>query len=275
VADVTFTQEDRVVTVLGAATQVSLLTPDDVPARGDIVLLHQGLGSITQWGPFPLQLATATGCRVVAYDRIGYGRSDYPAPGEGDFLEVEARERLPALLDVLGIDRPVLYGHSDGGTIALMFASHAPDRAAGLVSEAGHVFSEVAETGGIDGLRREFFEGELAARLARHHPRHLQPMFRRWADFWQAPGRDQWNMLERLAAIRCPVLVIQGEDDEHGTLRQVDEIIDRVSGPAERLILPGCGHSPHREMPEALLPTVQRFVAGLDFGIGAPAWRTA
>lgn len=250
--------------MLGATIQVARITPETAAGSMDIVLLHQGLGSITQWGAFPLELARATGCRVVAYDRVGYGRSDFPPAGEGDFLEAEARVRLPALLHALGIERPVLYGHSDGGTIALMFAAHAPDRVAGLISEAGHVFSEIAETAGIDALRKDFVEGELAGKLARHHPRYLQPMFRRWADFWQAPGRDRWSMVERLSAIRCPVLVIQGEDDEHGTLRQVDEIVDHVSGPAEQLILPRCGHIPHREMPEALLPTVARFVAGLD-----------
>ena len=268
--DVSVTQESRVVTVLGATVQIASFAPDPASRRGDIVLLHQGLGSITQWGTFPQELARATDCRVIAYDRLGYGRSDFPPAGEGDFLEAEARQRLPALLDLLGIERPVLYGHSDGGTIALMFAATTPDRLAGVIGEAGHVFSEVAETGGIDALRKDFFEGDLAAKLARHHPRHLQAMFRRWADFWQAPGRDRWSMVERLPAIRCPVLVIQGEDDEHGTLRQVDEIIDHVSGPAERLILPRCGHIPHREMPEALLPTVARFVAGLDLEIGAP-----
>lgn len=259
-----FRQESRAVTVLGATLQVASITPEATAGSRDIVLLHQGLGSITQWGPFPLQLAEATGCRVFAYDRLGYGRSDFPLAGEGDFLEAEARSRLPALLDALGVECPVLYGHSDGGTIALMFAANAPDRLAGLVSEAGHVFSEVAETGGIDALRVEFEAGELAGKLARHHPRHLQPMFRRWVDFWQAPGRENWSMVERLFSIRCPVLVIQGEEDEHGTLRQVDEIMDHVTGPAERLILPGCGHIPHREMPEALLPTVARFVASLD-----------
>lgn len=260
-----FRRESRTVTVLGAAIRVLSITPEAAAGRGDIVLLHQGLGSITQWGPFPLQLAEATGCRVFAYDRLGYGHSDFPPAGEGDFLETEARSRLPALLDGLGIKRPILYGHSDGGTIALMFAALTPDGLAGLVSEAGHVFSEVAETGGIDALRKDFVEGDLAGKLARHHPRHLQPMFRRWVDFWQAPGRESWSMVGRLSAIHCPVLVIQGEDDEHGTLRQVDEIMGRVRGPTESLILPGCGHIPHREMPEALLPTVARFVAGLDF----------
>ncbi|MCX5570398.1 alpha/beta fold hydrolase [Kaistia nematophila] len=250
--------------------QVARWTPSDGPARGEIVLLHQGLGSITQWGSFPEALGAATACRVTAYDRLGYGRSDFPDDERGDFLEREAWERLPALLDALGVEQPILYGHSDGGTIALLYASERPAALAGLVSEAAHVFSEVAETGGIEALRAEFETGDLARKLARHHPRHLDRMFHRWADFWQAPGRDDWTMLERLAAIECPVLIVQGDADEHGSLRQVDEIVERVHGPAERRILPGCGHSPHREQPQAVLAAVAPFVAAILQGNRAP-----
>lgn len=243
--------------------QVARWAPSDAPLLGEIVLLHQGLGSITQWGSFPEALAETTACRVTAFDRLGYGRSDFPDGLRGDFLEREAWERLPALLDALGIERPILYGHSDGGTIALLYASEWPGALAGLVSEAAHVFSEVVETGGIDALRADFETGDLAGKLARHHPRHLDRMFYRWADFWQAPGRGDWTMLEKLAAIECPVLVVQGDADEHGSLRQVDEIVERVQGPAARRILPGCGHSPHREQPQAVLAAVAPFVANI------------
>jgi pimeloyl-ACP methyl ester carboxylesterase len=258
--------ETLAIGVPGGTVRVARLTPGERPARADIVLLHQGLGSITQWGSFPQALVEATGCRVVAYDRLGYGHADFPEEERGDFLEREAWERLPALLAALGIERPILYGHSDGGTIALLHASEHSGRLTGVVSEAAHVFSEVVETGGVQALRTDFEAGDLAARLARHHPRHLERMFARWADFWQAPERGAWTMLDRLAAIDCPVLVLQGDADEHGSLRQVDEIVDRVSGPASRCILPGCGHSPHREQPQAVLAAVAPFVAGIISG---------
>jgi len=246
--------------------RVARLTPGEGAARGDLVLLHQGLGSITQWGTFSRALVEATGCRVIAYDRLGHGHSDFPEDERGDFLEREAWERLPALLDALGIKRPILYGHSDGGTIALLHASRHSGHLAGVVSEAAHVISEVVETGGVEALRTDFENGDLAAKLARHHPRHLERMFARWADFWQAPGRGAWTMLDRLATIGCPMLVLQGDADEHGSLRQVHEIVDRVSGPVGRHILPGCGHSPHREQPEVVLATVVPFVGGIVGG---------
>lgn len=227
-----------------------------------IVLLHQGLGSVSQWRGFPDALAAATGYAVIGYDRFGHGGSEpLDGPRPQDFLEQEATRALPEVLEALAIERPILYGHSDGGTIALLFAAAYPDRPRAVVSEAAHVFSEVHELGGLPAVIRDFETGGLRERLARHHGEKVDSMFYGWANHWTAPERRNWTMVERLPAIRCPVLVIHGENDEHGTLAQVEAIEVGVGGQVARFLVPHCGHSPHLEAPNAVLAEVAAFLA--------------
>lgn len=227
-----------------------------------IVLLHQGLGSITQWRTFPGSLAAATGCAVVGYDRWGHGGSErLVLPRAPAFLQEEAESALPQVLDGLGLDRAIIYGHSDGGTIALLFAAAFPRRARAVISEAAHVFSEVGATGGLTGVVADFESGDLRRRLERHHGDNVESMFRGWADLWRSPAMRDWRMTDRLAAIRCPVLALQGSDDEHGSIKQVEAIVTGVGGPVENWIIPGCGHSPHLEATEAVARRCAEFTA--------------
>lgn len=193
----------------GKALKLRWFAARATPHAPVIVLLHQGLGSITQWRSFPAALAAATDCAVLAYDRLGHGRSArLSGPRQPDFLDREAKEVLPAILDAVGIERPLLYGHSDGATIALMFAAAFPDRPQAVISEAAHVFSEVEANGGIAQLAADYRTGDLRDRLARHHGENVDSMFEAWATIWQSPSMSAWSMTERLQQIRAPLLLI-------------------------------------------------------------------
>lgn len=245
----------------GQALKLRWFAPRATPHAPVIVLLHQGLGSITQWRSFPAALAAATDCAVLAYDRLGHGRSArIEGPRQPDFLDREAMDVLPAILDAVGIDRPILYGHSDGATIALMFAAAFPDRPQAVISEAAHVFSEVEANGGIAQLVVDYRTGDLRDKLARHHHDNVDPMFEAWAGIWQAPAMRSWSMTERLQHIRAPLLLIQGEADEHGSLRQIETIVSETGGPTDTLLLSGCGHIPHLERPQAVVERVASFL---------------
>jgi pimeloyl-ACP methyl ester carboxylesterase len=226
-----------------------------------IVLLHEGLGSVSMWRDFPEALAAATRRRVMAYSRFGHGASDPPADRHTvQFMHDEAR-LLPAVLDAARIGRVHLMGHSDGGSIALIAASEQPDRVETLLLEAPHVFVEDLSVASIARTTTAYRDTDLRARLARHH-RHVDVMFSGWSDVWLDPEFRTWNLEPFLPEIACPVLLVQGEQDEYGTLDQIDAIARQVSGPVERLVLPHCGHSPHRDQPDLVLSAMARFLSG-------------
>lgn len=232
------------------------------PSRPTLVFLHEGLGSVSLWKDFPASVAAATGCPVVVYSRYGYGQSDLlEAPFAVDYMHREALETLPDLLAELAVERPVLVGHSDGASIALIYAG-SRDGLSGLVTLAPHVFVEEISVKSIAEARVAFETTELPQKLARHHadPRRS---FYGWNDIWLHPDFRRWNTEAFLPAIRCPVLTIQGMDDEYGTLAQVEAIERQVAGRCEVVRLEACGHSPHRDQPELTLAAIERFVATL------------
>lgn len=222
--------------------------PPDLPA---FLLLHEGLGALELWRGFPAWLAEATGCRVVAYEREGHGGSSpLQAPWPTGWLSREATEILPRVIEVLGLERPILLGHSDGGTIALEFAAAFPDRVSAVVTLAAHVQVDARTLAGVEAAGQAYREGDLASRLAKYHGIQTEVLFRRWHDIWLDPARRDWSIAGALGAIRCPVLALQGSDDAYGEPAQV-EIIARATGGQSRL-LPGCGHAPHLEAPAAV-----------------------
>ena len=244
--------------------------PRTGPEQPVIVMLHQGLGSVSQWRDFPEKLGRASNCAVVGYDRYGYGGSDALAgPRAPDFLDREATRALPEVLAALGIDRPILYGHSDGGTIALMYAAAFPDRPLAVVSEAGHIVSEVHAGPGFSEVVAAYETTDLRSKLARHHGEKTESMFYGWADIWRSEAMRNWQMLDKLPAIRCPLLIVQGENDAHGSAAQVDPIVERASGPVETFWIPHCEHSPHLEKPDLLVPRVAAFLAGVVQSAGS------
>jgi pimeloyl-ACP methyl ester carboxylesterase len=245
------------VDVRGRRLEVQTLA--GVADRPTLVLLHEGLGSISTWREFPSQLAAATGCPIVIYSRYGYGSSDLlEAPFGVDYMHREALEALPELLGKLGIAAPVLVGHSDGASIALIYAG-AKNALRGLVALAPHVFVEDLSVKSIAEAKVAFETTDLPEKLGRHHvdPRKT---FYRWNDIWLHPDFRRWNIESFLPAITCPVLAIQGYDDEYGTMAQLDAIAVQVGGPCEVVGLADCGHRVHRDQPEQALAAIARFV---------------
>ena len=233
--------------------------PAHRPGSPVILMLHEGLGCVAMWRHFPERVAAVTGCRTIAWSRAGYGHSQPDVePRTPRYMHREALEALPALLAELGIERPLLFGHSDGGSIALIFAGAFPEVPLGVIVMAPHEFVEEETLAGIRAAREAWIETDLAQKLARHH-HDAGRVFRDWNDTWLSADFRDWNIEEYLAQIRCPVLAIQGADDEYATMRQVDVIAERVAG-AALLKLPACGHSPHRDQPAAVLGAVDAFV---------------
>jgi pimeloyl-ACP methyl ester carboxylesterase len=231
------------------------------PSGPVLVFLHEGLGSRSMWRDFPARLAGALGARGLVYSRPGYGRSTPRPAGERwapDFMHRQAREVLPALLDHLGIDEAVqLYGHSDGGSIALLYAAMFPARAASVIAAAPHVFVEDLSIASIEAARQAYEATDLRAKLARHHD-DPDSAFRGWNDIWLDPAFRAWNIEHDIEPIRAPVLALQGIDDEYGTLEQIRRVARHV--PHARLLeLERCGHSPHRDQPERVIAAAMDF----------------
>ena len=232
------------------------------PPRGNkrtIVMLHEGLGSVSMWKDFPGQLAKSTGCGILVHSRYGHGKSERLAEKRGvDFMHHEAQVVLPELFERCEIEAPILLGHSDGGSISIIYAATAPRKPAALALEAPHVFVEDLSVSSISKIRAAYETTDLRQKLARYHD-HVDETFWGWNDIWLDPRFRSWNIEEYLDAIRCPVLVIQGENDEYGTLMQVEAIKARLPS-TETLVLPECGHSPHRDQPARTLAAISKFV---------------
>ena len=227
--------------------------------RTTLVFLHEGLGSMDLWRRYPDDVVAGTGRSGLVYSREGHGWSDpVQAPRSADFMEHEALTVLPQVLDRLGIARPILIGHSDGASIALICAG-AGHQVTGLVLLAPHVFVEPESIAGIEAARERFETTDLPERMGRHH-RDSRSTFQAWNDVWLDPGFRTWNIEGYLPGIDCPTLLIQGRADEYGTLAQLDAIERGVTGPVSRLILDDCGHSPHLAHPAPVLEATARFI---------------
>ena len=213
-----------------------------------LVFLHEGLGSVALWKSFPDRVAEAAGCAALVYSRCGYGRSDRLTEPRGvDYMHREALETLPQVLEALAIERPILIGHSDGASIAFLHAAAHPARA--VVAMAPHVFVEDITVESIAQAKVAFETTDLAARLRRYHDDPVST-FCGWNDIWLSPEFRAWNIEAFLPRVAVPVLLIQGEDDQYGSVAQIEAIARQVAGPVQKLILPGCGHSPHVDRPE-------------------------
>jgi pimeloyl-ACP methyl ester carboxylesterase len=239
----------------------------ELPDAPLMVFLHEGLGSAAAWGDWPRTLCAASGCRGLLFSRRGYGRSQaLPPAAHGwpiDYMEREARIMLPALFDALSIDpardRPLIFGHSDGGTIALLFAAAFPQHVGALIVAAPHVFTEDIARERIARLRAGWADGKLAGRLARIHD-DPEGVFMGWSGCWLSAGFAGWDISAGLDSIACPVLAVQGAQDQFGTLAQLERIGRHVRR-AELLILDDCRHVPHEEQPQAVQGGVLSFLA--------------
>ena len=234
----------------------ALELPGDA-GRRPLVLLHEGLGSAGLWRDFPARLNAATGRRVLAFSRFGHGRSDPPAePRTPAFFHDEALDVLPDLLPQLDAEAPILVGHSDGASIALIHAAY--HRVTGLVLIAPHVFVEDFTIAEIEQTREHYASGGLRERMARHHD-DPDAAFHGWCDVWLDPAFRDWSIESDAAGVTAPSLLVQGSADAYGTLEQIDRIRKRVQGPVERVVVDGAGHSPMFDDPEAVLRPVAAF----------------
>lgn len=236
--------------------------PSEAPT---LVLLHEGLGCTALWREFPEQLIEATGFGVFAFSRAGYGGSDQAElPRPLDYMTREAVDVLPDVLGEIGFKRGVLVGHSDGATIAAIYAGTVPDmRVRGIVTMAPHFFTEEKGLSEISLARQAFETGDLADRMAKYHanPEHT---FRGWNDSWLHPDFRSWNVSEVIDYIRVPVLAIQGEDDQYGTLAQIEELENRCYAPVDRLVLVDCRHAPFLDQQEAVVAGIADYCARLE-----------
>jgi pimeloyl-ACP methyl ester carboxylesterase len=231
----------------------------------DLVMLHEGLGSVSMWRDFPERLAAATRCRTLVYSRLGYGRSSaLDAPRRVDYMHEEANVWLPAILERLEVQRPVLFGHSDGASIALIRAANPDSGLSGIIALAPHVKVEDLTVRSIEAAKAAYLDTDLRVRLGRHHA-DVDSAFWGWNRIWLDPEFRDWNIESLLPAIRSPILAIQGEDDEYGTFEQVASI-SRALPNSQSLLLTACRHSPHRDQPEAVLAAAGQFIARLVQG---------
>ena len=237
-------------------------SPEDAPT---LVFLHEGLGCIGMWGDFPAKLAAATGCGAFVYSRLGYGKSDSSIlPRPIRFMHDEGLEVLPRLLEVAGIRDCILIGHSDGGSIAIIYAGGTkatPLR--GLITEAAHVFCEDIGLRSIRQVRETYLNGELRRKLEKHHETNTDNAFWGWHDVWLHPDFRNWNIEEYLSGVKVPMLVIQGENDNQGTPAQVEAISRQVPASVEAMMIPDCGHAPHKEQKTVVFNVMTAFISRL------------
>ena len=237
------------------------LPPERAPT---LVFLHEGLGSVSAWRDFPGRVADACGMGALVYSRWGYGKSDpRAAPWPLSYMHDQALASLPEVLDAAGVRDAVLVGHSDGGSVALVFAGSGlaqASRVRSLVLLAPHVFVEELSVRSIAAAADAYRTGDLRERLERHHGANVDGAFWGWNRAWLDPGFRAWNIEDALPHVRAPSLVVQGRDDPYGTLAQVDAIERGSGAPVTRLVLDACGHAPHRDHPDAVSDAIRRFL---------------
>jgi len=253
---------DSIVEIDGTSLKVRRLELDS--PRATIIFLHDSLGCIPVWRDFPESLCAATRCNGIIYDRQGYG-------GSGPFTKVRDRQYLEREADVLALlmkhfalQRGILFGHSDGGSIALLAAAKSPQMVSGVITEGAHVFVEEITLEGIRQAQKLFKETDLRQRIQKYHGENTEGVISAWIDTWLSPEFRDFNMEHFLPSIKCPVLVLQGEGDEYGSEAQVDAIVNQVGGSSLKDMVKYARHTPHKEAPEYTLRVISNFVASLN-----------
>ncbi|SEK57208.1 Pimeloyl-ACP methyl ester carboxylesterase [Aquimarina amphilecti] len=233
-------------------------------SKPTILFLHDSLGCIELWRNFPNKIKEVTNCNVLSYDRQGYGKSDGFSQTERDkdYLKTEANI-LAKLIDILRLKEVILFGHSDGGTIALLTAALYPEKIKGIITEGAHVFVEKQTLQGVREAKIAYKTTNLKDKLTKYHYKNTEDVFIMWTDTWLSPQFIDWNIESYLSQIECNSLIIQGENDEYGTLAQVHSIVQKTSGKSEPFIIPNIGHTPHKEATELVLQKTTNFVLNL------------
>ncbi|WP_298315970.1 alpha/beta hydrolase [uncultured Aquimarina sp.] len=234
------------------------------PLLSTIIFLHDSLGCIELWRDFPKKISTLINCNVLSYDRQGYGKSNSfsELKRNKNYLHKEA-DVLAKLIDQLSLKNVILFGHSDGGSIALLAASLYPKKIKGIITEGAHVFVEKETLQGIRNAKVAYETTNLKEKLARYHGEKTEDVFRMWTETWLSSSFQNWNIESYLPAIQCPSLIIQGENDEYGSMDQVSSIVQKTSGKSKSLIIPNVGHTPHKESTDIVLKKTKDFTLNL------------
>jgi pimeloyl-ACP methyl ester carboxylesterase len=256
-----FQKESPLAAVGGKRLEINRYGPSPGEAP-TLVFLHHGLGCAAMWRDYPVKLAAAVGCGALVYSRLGYGRSDpCSLPRSVRFMHEEGLEVLPEVLEVAGIGQCILIGHSDGASIAVIYAGGTTAKPLlGVITEAPHVFFEKQTMLGIQKAKKAYESGDLREKLEKYHGSNTDCAFRGWSDAWLRPDSVKWDIQEYLPGIKVPMLVIQGEDDEYGTGAQVKAIERYAGAGADAVILPGCGHAPHLEQETVTFNVMKDFI---------------
>lgn len=247
----------------GGRLFVKTWSPGASSTKAPVLMLHDSLGCVDLWRSFPEALCERLGRRVIAYDRLGFGRSDARTGRPSlHFVEEEAEEVFPRLHAALGLERFALFGHSVGGGMAANIAARHPEACDALITVSAQAFVEDRTVAGIEHAKRQFQDPAQFARLSRYHGDKARWVLDAWTGTWLSPAFANWSLFDVLPQVICPVLAVHGESDEYGSHRFPESIAERARGPSSALILENCGHIPHREQPEALLDAVDRFLNG-------------
>lgn len=254
--------EGRIIDVKGKKLYIEHYNPFE--GRPTVIFLHDSLGSVQLWRDFPAKLSEAVQCNTLAYDRLGYGKS-YPMLTHErpiNYMELEA-DLLNDVLIEMNLDNVILFGHSDGGTIALITAAKYPEKVKAVICEAGHIFVEEVTLKGVYDAWEAYKTTNLAERLQKYHGDKVEMLFKAWTETWTRDDYRTWNIEYLLKDIKAPLLFIQGEADEYGTLDQVEKTVTQVSGSAEKYIIPGIGHTPHKEAQDLVIQKSEAFIRNI------------
>lgn len=241
--------------------EIAIKRVDKFKNRPTIIFLHDSLGCIKLWRDFPEKLGELTKCNILVYDRQGYGESctfSYTKRNK-NYMEQEA-DLLNKLMVFWQIDKAILFGHSDGASISLIMAGKYPEKVIGVIAEGAHVFVEKTTIEGIEEAIKLYKTTNLKVKLEKYHGNKTEDMFWAWASTWTIKDFKNWNIETFLPKIKCNTLIIQGEDDEYGTLKQVEKIVNQTKGQSEKLIIPNVKHTPHKEVPDIVLKNTRKFI---------------
>ena len=241
--------------------EIAIARTDGFPDGPTIIFLHDSLGCIRLWRDFPEKLGELTKCNILVYDRQGYGKScPFPYSKRDNYYMLQEADLLNDLLDFWQIDKAILFGHSDGGSIALITAGKYPGKIQGIITEGAHIFVEDVTINGIEEAIKLYKTTDLKTKLEKYHGNKTDEMFWAWASTWTTDEFRNWNIEEFIPKIECPALIIQGEDDEYGTLKQVEKIMAQTKGQSAQLVIPNVKHTPHKEVPELILVKTSEFI---------------
>jgi len=245
--------------------EIALKRIDKFPDRPTIIFLHDSLGCIKLWRDFPEKLGELTKCNILVYDRQGYGEScPFSYSKRNNYYMEQEADLLNELLDFWQIDKAILFGHSDGGSIALITAGKYPDKIQGIITEGAHIFVEDVTIKGIEEAIKLYKTTDLKIKLEKYHRNKTNEMFWAWASTWTTNEFKNWNIEGFLPKIECRSLIIQGEEDEYGTLKQVENIIIHTNGQSTQLVIPNVKHTPHKEAPELILQKTTEFIKEIN-----------